>query len=295
MSTRLNLKRNNRNLNSDKILLWVLRVTGLISGILVFLILLFLLRESLPILQSYGWTVFVSDERWQPTTGQFNILPMILGTLWTTVGAIAVALPLGILSAVFCQFYAPKFLANLYRRLLELLAGIPSVVYGFWGLVVLVPLINQVRSPGTSLLAGIVILALMILPTVALIADASLGKVPTSYLRGAKALGISRRGMIWGVAIPAAKSGLVTAGILATGRALGETMAVLMVCGNVVNIPTSVFDPVRTLTANIALEMAYALDDHRAALFVSGLCLMAVVMSLILVADWVVMEEKNHG
>ena len=159
----------------------------------------------------------------------------------------------------------------------------------------LVPLINQVRSPGTSLLAGVVILALMILPTVALIADASLGKVPTSYLCGAKALGISRWGMVWGVAVPAAKSGLVTAGILATGRALGETMAVLMVCGNVVKAPMSVFDPVRTLTANIALEMAYALDDHRAALFVSGLCLMAVVMVLILVADWVVTEEKIHG
>ncbi len=295
MSTRLNLKRNNHNLNSDKILLWVLRGTGLISGILVLLILLFLLRESFPIFRSYGVTAFFNDERWQPTAGQFNILPMILGTLWTTVGAIAVALPLGILSAIFCQFYAPKFLANLYRRLLELLAGIPSVVYGFWGLVVLVPLINQVRSPGTSLLAGVVILALMILPTVALIADASLGKVPTSYLCGAKALGISRWGMVWGVAVPAAKSGLVTAGILATGRALGETMAVLMVCGNVVKAPMSVFDPVRTLTANIALEMAYALDDHRAALFVSGLCLMAVVMVLILVADWVVTEEKIHG
>ncbi|AFY37389.1 phosphate ABC transporter membrane protein 1, PhoT family [[Leptolyngbya] sp. PCC 7376] len=283
------------SLNADKILLWVLQGTGLVSGILVLLILLFLLRESFPIFQKYGLTVLFSDERWQPTAGQFNILPMILGTLWTTVGAIAVALPLGILSAIFCQFYAPKCLANWYRRLLELLAGIPSVVYGFWGLVVLVPLITKLQPPGTSLLAGIVILALMILPTVALIADASLGKVPTSYLRGAKALGISRWGMVWGVAVPAAKSGLVTAGILAAGRALGETMAVLMVCGNVVKVPISIFDPVRTLTANIALEMAYALGDHRAALFVSGLCLMVVVMLLILAADWVVSEEGVNG
>lgn len=259
------------------------------------LILAFLIKEALPVIKNTGLQAFFLDAAWHPTDGNYNLLPMILGTMWTTVGAMILATPLGIISAIFCQFYAPHFLAKLYRRLLELLAGIPSVVYGFWGLVVLVPMINQIQPPGASVLAGILILTLMILPTIALIADASFAKVPTSYLTGSKALGISQWGMVWGVAIPAAKSGLMTAGILATGRALGETMAVLMVCGNVVKTPTGLFDPVRTLTANIALEMAYALGDHRAALFVSGLMLMVVVISLLAAAEWVVAEGKSYG
>jgi phosphate transport system permease protein len=166
-----------------------------------------------------------------------------------------------------------------------LLAGIPSVVYGFWGLVVLVPLIGRIQPPGTSLLAGIAILTIMILPTIALMADASLAKVPPEYLRGAAALGLSRWGMIRGVVFPAAKSGLFTGVILETGRAIGETMAMLMVCGNVVQTPKSLFDPMRTLTANIALEMAYATGDHRSALFVSGLVLMALIVALVVGAE----------
>ncbi|NJN72439.1 MAG: phosphate ABC transporter permease subunit PstC [Limnothrix sp. RL_2_0] len=283
------------HLNPDLILLWLVRGLGTISAILVLLILLFLFKEAFPVLREVGIGAFFFDAVWQPTKGKFNLLPMILGTLWTTLGAMILATPLGILSAIFCQFYAPDFLAKLYRRLLELLAGIPSVVYGFWGLLVLVPMINRIQPPGASVLAGILILTLMILPTIALIADASFAKVPTSYLTGSQALGISQWGMVWGVAVPAAKSGLMTAGILATGRALGETMAVLMVCGNVVKTPTGLFDPVRTLTANIALEMAYALGDHRSALFVSGLMLMVVVIGLIAVAEWVVAEGKNYG
>jgi phosphate transport system permease protein len=170
--------------------------------------------------------------------------------------------------------------------LVELLAGIPSVVYGFWGLTTLVPLINQLHPPGASLLAGILILALMILPTIALTTHAALLTVPGEYLRGAAALGMSRWGMIRGVALSTAKTGIVAGIMLAAGRAIGETMAVLMVAGNVVQHATSVFDPVRTLTANIALEMAYAMNDHRAALFVSGLTLMLLVITLSGVAGW---------
>ena len=155
---------------------------------------------------------------------------------------------------------------------------------------VLVPLIGSIHPPGPSLLAGIVILAIMILPTIALVADASLANVPQQYVRGAAALGLSRWGTIRGVVFPAAKSGLFTGIILETGRAIGETMAILMVCGNVVQTPHSLFDPIRTLTANIALEMAYALGDHRAALFVSGLVLMAMIAALVAAADWI-----SHG
>jgi phosphate transport system permease protein len=171
--------------------------------------------------------------------------------------------------------------------LIELLAGIPSVVYGFWGLVVLVPLIGAIHPPGPSLLTGIVILTIMILPTIALLADASFADIPPQYLHGAAALGLPRWATIRGVVFPAAKSGLFTGVLLGSGRAIGETMAMLMVCGNVVQTPHGLFDPMRTLTANMALEMAYALGDHRAALFVSGLVLMAMIVALVTAAEWI--------
>jgi phosphate transport system permease protein len=156
----------------------------------------------------------------------------------------------------------------------------------------LVPIIARLHPPGPSLLAGVIILSIMILPTIALVADASFANLPDDYLKGAAALGLSRWGTIYGVVLPSAKSGLITGVILQTGRAIGETMAVLMVCGNVVRTPHSIFDPIRTLTANIALEMAYAMGDHRAALFVSGLLLMALVAALVLAAE--ALDKEGH-
>jgi phosphate transport system permease protein len=270
---------------SDQILIWTLRGCAVVAGAIVVLIVLFLGLEALPVLQQVGLLRFFTDASWNPAEGLYNLTPMLWGTLLAMAGSVIVATPVGILSAVFCHYYAPPTIAGLYRRLIELLAGIPSVVYGFWGLVVLVPLIGRIQPPGTSLLAGIAILTIMILPTVALMADASLAKVPPEYLRGAAALGFSRWGMIWGVVFPAAKSGLFTGVILETGRAIGETMAILMVCGNVVQTPKSLFDPMRTLTANIALEMAYATGNHRSALFVSGLVLMALILALVVAAE----------
>lgn len=258
---------------------------------IVVLIVLFLLLESLPALRKVGLSRFFSDASWHPTEGLYNLSPMLAGTLLVTLGAVLLAAPLGIASAVFCHYYAPPFMARCYRRLLELLAGIPSVVYGFWGLVVLVPLIGSLHPPGPSLLAGIMILTLMILPTIALLSDASLAAVPVQYLRGASALGLGRWATLRGVVFPAARSGLYAGVILGTGRAVGETMAVLMVCGNVVQMPAGLFDPVRTLTANIALEMAYALGDHRAALFVSALLLMALIVALVAGAERTVKDS----
>lgn len=272
---------------TDRLLLWLLRGAAAIAGAIVVLIVVFLVLEALPALRHVGVTRFFTDPSWHPAEGFYNLTPMLWGTLLAMAGSVLVATPLGILSAVFCHYYAPPMLAQLYRRLIELLAGIPSVVYGFWGLVVLVPLIGALRPPGPSLLAGIVILTIMILPTIALMADASLANVPQQYLRGAAALGLPRWATIRGVVFPAAKSGLFTGVILETGRAIGETMAILMVCGNVVQTPHSLFDPMRTLTANIALEMAYALGDHRAALFVSGLALMAMIVALVMAAEWI--------
>ncbi|MDP3744840.1 MAG: phosphate ABC transporter permease subunit PstC [Methylotenera sp.] len=249
------------------------------AGILL-LITLFLLRESWPALQRVGVLRFISDTGWHPLEGAFNLAPMLIATFAASVGAILLAAPLGVATAVFGRFYAPPVVAGVFKRILALLAGIPSVVFGLWGLTVLVSLIAEWQPPGTSLLAGILILAFMVLPTAALTADAALNAVPESYLRGANALGISRSGIILNVAIPAARSGIIGGILLATARALGETMAVLMVAGNVVQVPSSLFDPVRVLTANIALEMAYATGDHRSALFVSGLALMLIVVGL---------------
>ncbi len=272
---------------TDHLFLWLLRGIATIAGMIVLLIVVFLILEALPVLHQVGLLRFVTDPSWHPVDGFYNLMPMLWGTLFAMAGSVLLATPMGILSAVFCQYYAPAALARPYRRLIELLAGIPSVVYGFWGLIVLVPVIGELHPPGPSLLAGILILTIMILPTIALMADASLANVPRHYIRGAVALGVSRWAMIRGVVFPAAKSGLFTGVILETGRAIGETMAILMVCGNVVQTPSSIFDPIRTLTANIALEMAYALGDHRAALFVSGLVLMAMIVALAIAAEWI--------
>ncbi|WP_228058563.1 phosphate ABC transporter permease subunit PstC [Nostoc sp. LEGE 12447] len=276
---------------SDIVLLWILRLLALITSIIVVLITGFLLLEALPILRQVGWLRFLSDRSWHPAEGLYNLMPMLWGSLLVTLGSVLLAAPLGIGSAIFCQYYAPPLVGGFYRQLIELLAGIPSVVYGFWGLVVLVPLIGKFQPPGASLLAGIAILTLMILPMITLTAQASFSEVPTEYLQGAAALGISRWATIRSVVLTAAKSGIFTGLILGTGRAIGETMAVLMVCGNVVQIPTSLFDPLRTLTANIALEMAYATGNHRSALFVSGLLLMVAIVALVGVAE--VISRKN--
>ncbi len=259
---------------ADRLLLWILRAAAAVAGAIVLLIAVFLVAESLPVLRHVGPMRFVTDASWHPASA-----------LYAMAGAVFVATPLGILSAVFTQYYAPPVLRTAYRRMIEVLAGIPSVVYGFWGLVVLVPLIGSIQPPGPSLLAGIFILALMILPTIALMADSSIAAVPAQQLRGAAALGLSRWGTLRHVVLPCAKSGLFTGVILAVGRAVGETMAILMVCGNVVQTPTGFFQPMRTLTANIALEMAYAMGDHRSALFVSGLVLLAMIVTLVLVAE----------
>ena len=264
----------------DTLILWLLRIASGIAAGMVLLILFFLLAESLPLLREVPAVRFVTDTSWQPSEGAYNLAPMLSGTLYAAGGALFLATPLGIASALFVAYYAPPPAAGIYRRLIELLAGIPSVVYGFWALTTLVPLINELHPPGASLLAGILVLTLMILPTVALTAHAALLAVPDEYLRGAAALGMSRWSIIRGVVLPAARMGVTAGIILAAGRAIGETMAVLMVTGNVVQRASTVYDPIRTLAANIALEMPYALGDHRAALFVSGLMLMLLVIAL---------------
>lgn len=270
---------------NDFILSLILKTCAVLVGFIVVFIFIFLLKESYPIINDIGLLRFFTDNGWYPREGLYGLMPMVWATLLSTVLSVLIASPIAVLSAIFSHFYAPVFFKTLLRVLIELLAGIPSVVYGFWGLVVLVPMINKNHPPGASLLAAVIILTIMILPTIALLADSALSNIPVQYLRGASALGLSRWSTVKGVVLPAAKSGIFTGIILGAGRALGETMAVLMVAGNIVQTPKSFFDPVRTLTANIALEMAYALDNHRAALFVSGLVLLVIIILLVLIAE----------
>jgi len=283
---------------ADRALVWSLRGAGALSAVVVVLIMAFLAAGAGSALQAIGPGGFLGGAPWQPArsaeAGEFGLWPMVYGTGVMTLGAMVIAAPVGLASALFCRFYGPSLLVRPYRRLLELLAGIPSVVYGFWGIVALVPLIGAWQPPGASLLAGTLVLGLMILPTLALLADSAIAAVPADHHRSAAAVGLSRWSTIAAVILPAARSGLMTAAVLATGRALGETMAVLMVAGNVPGIPTSVFEPVRTLTVNIALELGYASGVHRGALFVTGLVLMAMVSALMMLA-WRLREPARHG
>lgn len=264
----------------DNTLLWVLAGSAVIASGLLVLILVFLAKEAWPVLHSVGATRFLLDDGWHPTERAFGLTPMLAASAAMSVLAILIAAPVGVASALFCRCYAPPAFGRIYRWAIILLAGIPSVVLGLWGLTVIVPLIIRIAPPGASLLAGSLILALMIMPTVALTTEAALAALPKAYWEGAAALGLSREATILGVALPAARTSIFAGILLATARALGETMAVLMVSGNVVQVPKSLFEPVRTLTANIALEMAYATGDHRASLFVSGLLLTLLVLAL---------------
>lgn len=264
----------------DARLVWLLAASAAIASGLLLLIVLFLAKEAWPVLVHAGPSAFASTNGWYPTEGSFGLVPMLAASAAMSALAIVIAAPLGVASALFCRFYAPPAIARVYRWAIILLAGVPSVVLGLWGLTVIVPLIIRFSPPGTSLLAGSLILALMIIPTVALTTEAAIAAIPKAYWEGAAALGLTREATILGVVLPSTRPSIFSGILLATARALGETMAVLMVSGNVVQVPQSLFDPVRTLTANIALEMAYATGDHRAWLFVSGLLLTLLVLAL---------------
>lgn len=277
----------------DYLLSWFTRAATILAASIVLLVVGFLVQESLPALRQIGSARFFTDESWHPLSDRFNLVPMLTATLLTTLGAVMLAVPLGIGSAIFRRYYAPPRIGWWYRRLIELLAGIPSVVYGLWGLVVLVPLLSGLGGSGQGLLAAILLLGLMILPTIALSTDVALTSVPAELIQGAAALGLGRWSIAWKVAIPAARRGISAGVMLATARAIGETMAVLMVAGNVVEMPTSLSAPIRTLTANIALEMGYAGTTHRSVLFVSGLLLMIIVAIVVLLAQ-LVQREGQH-
>ncbi|KXF81747.1 phosphate ABC transporter permease subunit PstC [Enterovibrio coralii] len=241
----------------------------------------FIFLEGMPAIKEAGVTGIVAGSEWLPPA-LYGIAPMIVASLASTAGAVALGVPVAVLTAIFIAEIAPKWLANIIRPAVELLAGIPSVVYGFFGLVIIVPLIQDVFNvpAGNTLLAGIIVLAVMILPTVIAVSETSLRAVPKAYKEGSLALGASQMFTTFKLLVPAARSGIMTGVILGIARALGETMAIIMVMGNAPAMPNGLLESARTLTANIALEMSYASGVHASALYATGIVLLVFIMVL---------------
>ena len=269
--------------------LWAGGLTGLIT---VFLILCFLVLESIPALDTIGVFRFFNDPAWYPLENEFNLLPMLIGSAFITIGAVLLSLPLALGSAVYIVFFLKPQLHTSTLRLLEVLGGIPSVIFGLWGMVTVVPQIAKIDGPGTSLLAGSIVVTMMILPALILMFAFILKRNTNTYYLQGISVGLAKEKIIFRIIIPSATNSLGGALILQTTRAIGETMAVLMVCGNITQIPDSVFDPVRTLTSNTALEMAYAMGDHRSSLFFGGLLLTIVVAFLLIFLKIFSTEDK---
>ena len=247
-------------------------------GVLL-LMAIFIFKEGIPIIFKAGINNFLFSTHWAPTKGYFGIFSMIVSSLYVTIGSLIIGVPLALACAITLSELAPLRLTVILKPTIELLAGIPSVVYGFLGVVLLVPLIRDyLGGPGLSLLAASMILAIMILPTITSISIDAIQAVPYSYKEGSLALGATHWQTIRMVILKAARSGIITAIILGMGRAIGETMAVIMVAGNALKLPSSPLSPVRPLTSNIALEMGYAAGDHRAALFATGIVLFIFIM-----------------
>jgi len=245
------------------------------------LITVFIFVKGMPIIAKVGLINFIFGMTWAPSQGEFGIFPMIVGSVSVTLGAVILGVPIGLCCSIFLAEFAPVRLRNAFRPAVQLLAGIPSVVYGFWGLLFIVPFIRTyLGGPGLSMLAGSIILAIMILPTIVSISEVSLLELPRHYKEGALALGLTHWQTIHMLLLPAAKSGIVAAVILGIGRAIGETMAVIMILGNAVALPLSILDPVRTLTTNIGIEMGYATGEHQQALFATGIVLFVIIIAL---------------
>jgi phosphate ABC transporter permease protein PstC len=269
----------------EKIIEKILMILAFSAIGLLLLITVFIFREGLPVILKSGLPDFLFSAKWAPTKSHFGILSMIISSLAVTFNAILLGVPLALACAITLAEFTPPRWVVVLKPTIELLAGIPSVVFGFLGVIFLVPLIREnLGGPGLSLLAASVILAIMILPTITSISIDALQAVPLLYKEGALAMGATHWQAIRYVLLPAARSGVVTAIILGMARAIGETMAVIMVAGNALKIPGSILDPVRTLTSTIALEMGYSTGDHRQALFAAGIILFVFIMGLNILA-----------
>lgn len=279
--------------NKEKFIKYVLTAFALSSLFFLFLIFAFILIEGLPLFLKVGFKNIIFGFKWAPTKGSFGIFPMIVSSFLVTIGALIVGGPMGLSCAVYLAEYSGKRMKMLLKPALELLAGIPSVVYGFLGVIYIVPLVrNYLGGSGFSLISTSIILGVMILPTIISISFDAIMSVPKSFREGSLAMGATKWQTIYKVVIPSARSGIMAGFILGMGRAIGETMAVIMIAGNALKIPTSLLDPLRTLTGNIALELAYATGDHRLGLFSTGVVLLVIIMALNYIANFGIKKKR---
>ncbi len=263
----------------EKVMKLLFFLTALVSIAAVILICIFLFASGIPAIKEIGVFKFLLGTSWKPANNLYGILPMIVGSFYVTAGALIIGVPIGILTAVFMARFAPRSIYAPLKAAVNLMAGIPSVVYGFFGLVVLVPFIREAfGGHGMSVLTASVLLGLMILPTIISVSETSIRAVPESYYEGGLALGASHERSVFFTVLPAAKSGIFAGVVLGIGRAVGETMAVMMVAGNQAVIPDSMLSGVRTLTTNIVLEMGYSTDLHREALIGTAVVLFVFIL-----------------
>ena len=257
----------------------VFLLSACVSILCVAMICVFLFANGIPAIGKIGVFQFLAGEKWKPGNNLYGILPMILGSIYVTAGSVIIGVPIGILTAVFMSKFCPRRIYKVVKPAIDLLAGIPSVVYGFFGMVVIVPVVSRVfGGSGKSMLTASILLGIMILPTIIGVSESAINAVPSSYYEGSLALGASHERSVFFATLPAAKSGILAGVILGVGRAIGETMAVIMVAGNQARMPKGILQGVRTMTANIVLEMGYATDLHREALIATAVVLFVFIL-----------------
>lgn len=277
---------------TEKLIESALVICALSSVFIILLIFFFIISNGLPIIVKEGLVRFIFGGEWNPDFNIYGILPLIAGSLIVTILALILAVPLSLGCAILIAEVAPEWARNILRPAIDTLAGIPSILYGLFGLVIIVPLImTYLGGPGQSVLACGIVLAAMILPTIVSISEDSMRSVPKELREGSLAIGATKWQMITGIVVPAAMSGIITSIVLAMGRAIGETMAVVMVCGGVAKVPSSLLSPVYPITAVIAEEWGYASGDHQAALFAVGIVLLVIIMIL----NVVIVFSKRYG
>lgn len=271
-------------------------ISATMSIIAIILICVFIFAGGIPFLQEYGLKNFLLGTEWKPndTPSTFGILPMILGSIYVTIGAVIIGVPIGVLTAAYLAKFCNTKVYNFLKPAINLMAGIPSIVYGFFALVVIVPIIRNIfGGTGMNIITASILLGIMILPTIINISEASIRAVPDSYYEGSIALGASHEKSVISVVLPAAKSGILSSIILGIGRAIGETMAVILVAGNQARMPAGITKGVRTLTTNIVIEMAYAADEHRQALIATATILFAFI--LIINGVFLLIKRRNEN
>ena len=278
----------------ERIMQAVFALCACVSILAVILICVFLFANGIPGIAKIGPLKFFTGTTWKPGNDKYGILPMIMGSIYVTGGAILIGVPIGLLTAVYMAKFCNNKLYRVMKPATELLAGIPSVVYGFFGIKVLVPMVRQLfGGDGSSILTASVLLGVMILPTIISCAKAAIDAVPESYYEGSLALGATHERSIFHVMVPAARSGIFAGIVLGVGRAIGETMAVIMIAGNQPRMPKGIFQGTRTMTANIVLEMGYAVGLHREALIATGVVLFIFLLCINLIFSYIKHKSES--